>query len=103
VKIADLLPGECFEAGEEAPFRAGKLIRLGTGSAVVRYDEDDEKTTTIEVRRGREVVKEVSFTTPSRPVAISLGTTVRRLARPGCQATPTVPVCAVQPEQEVVP
>lgn len=106
MRIADLEPGRCFEAGEEPPFYTGRLIRLGTGSAIVRYDVDRDKTTTITVRRGREVEKQVSFTTPMRPVAISLATFVRPLERAGCDViAQEAPACAVvlsTDQQEVV-
>ena len=96
MRIDQLEPGRCFEQGEEPPFRTGRLLRIGTGSAIVRFDVDPDSETTIVVRRGREVTKEVSFTTPVRPVAISLGTTVRPLERPGCDAlTQEPPACAL--------
>lgn len=105
MRIDQLEPGRCFEAGEEPPYYTGRLLRIGTGSAIVKYDVDRDKTTTISVRRGREVTKEVSFTTPTRPVAISLGTEVRPLERPGCdvlaQEPPACVLPVAQPEPEV--
>lgn len=99
MRISELQPGKCFEAGEEPPFYSGRLIRLGAGSAIVRYDVDREKTIT--VRRGRDVPQEVSFTAPTRPVAISLGTQVRPLDRPGCESfEQEAPACEVSPSSQ---
>jgi hypothetical protein len=82
MRIADLrpadpekgYPGQRFRRGEEEPYQYGRLIRVGTGSAIVRYETT--KTKTITVRRGREVVKTATFPAPLRPVAISLDTEV---------------------------
>ena len=67
-------PGQRFRIGDEEPFRFGRLLRVGTGAAIVRYEGVKPKQ--IVVRRGREVTKTVSFKAPLRPVAVSLGTAV---------------------------
>jgi hypothetical protein len=82
MRIADLrpadpekgYPGQRFRRGEEEPYQFGRLLRLGTGAAVVQYEGVKPKT--INVRRGREVVRSVSFRAPLRPVAVSLETEV---------------------------
>ncbi len=56
------------------PERTGKVVRLGTGSAVVQYDGTTHREIT--VRRGAEVVDQAGFDVPLRPVTISLATQV---------------------------
>lgn len=81
-RIADLkpadpktgYPGQRFRMGDEEPYRFGRLLRVGAGAAIVRLETTKQKQFT--VRRGREVVKTVSFKAPLRPVAVSLGTQV---------------------------
>jgi hypothetical protein len=70
--VSELEPGAKFRC----PFSgvSGTVVRIGTGSAVVRYGNRAASFTVLEV----EGEKEVAFEAPGRPVTISLQTEVER-------------------------
>lgn len=81
--IAQLRPRDRFALACN-PNRTGEVVRIGVGSAVVRYDGLNHRR--VDVRRGDEVIASAEFDAPNKPVTISLGTQVERLPGASCRA-----------------
>ena len=78
--ISELQEGERFKLAA-LPDRVGTLLRIGAGSATVRYDGVVHRK--VSIRKGEETAE---FDQPHKPRTISLATEVERVACSTCRS-----------------
>lgn len=76
MKLGDLEPGQRFRLNYNG--QTGALVSVGTGGSRVLYDSAQRKVE-FTAKSGDEVVAEVAFEAPGRPILISSGTEVTPL------------------------